>query len=110
MAEPTFQDIFGAQASQTYQTITLNKNDFELTSAQENRAEQVFAAIVKRASSTLTQANFDTNPNQSITVVPGFESLVYRTNGTAQQTLLQTPLTINFAKAQASGGVTPDDY
>lgn len=110
MAEPTLIEVFGAGATQTATTITILKADLDITASATNRAEQLLAGIVKKAQTTLTQANFDTNPNQSITILSGFDSLVYRTIGTTQETLLQTPLTINFSKGQAAGGVTPDDY
>lgn len=110
MAEPTLEEIFGNGATQTATTVTILKADLDLTATSNNRGEQILAGIVKKASIKLTQTNFDTNPNQSITVTPGYDSLIYRTVGTTQETLLQTQLSVNFAKIQASGGVTPDDY
>jgi hypothetical protein len=110
MAEPTLQEIFGAGATQDATTITILKANLPMTSAAVNRGEQVFAAIVKKASTVLTTTAFATNANQSITIAAGFDSLTYRTIATVQETLLQTQLTLNFAKAQSSLGVTPDDY
>jgi hypothetical protein len=110
MAEPTLQDIFGAGATQDATAIHILKANLPMTSAAVNRAEQVFAAICKKAGTTLTAANFSSNPDQSVSIAPGFDSLAYRTVGTAQETLLQTQLTINFAKLQPSVGITPDDY
>ncbi len=110
MAEPTFTEVFGTGATQDATTITILKADLPMTAAAVNRGEQCFAAIVKKASANLTSANFATNQNQSITIASGFDSLTYRTIGSTQETLLQSQLTLNFAKAQASSGVTPDDY
>jgi hypothetical protein len=110
MAEPTLQEIFGAGATQTATTITILKADLPMTSAAVNRGEQCFAAIVKKAGVNLTTENFATNANQSITIAAGFDALAYRTIATVQETLLQTQLTINFAKVQVTSGVTPDDY
>jgi hypothetical protein len=110
MAEPTLQEIFGAGATQTATTITILKADLDMTATATNRGEQCFAAIVKKGGVNLTAANFATNANQSITIAPGFDSLAYRTIGTTQETLLQTQLTLNFAKVQPTSGVTPDDY
>jgi hypothetical protein len=110
MAEPTLQQVFGAGATQTATTIVILKSDLPMTAAAVNRAEQTFAAICKKASAALTTTAFDTNGDQSINIAPGFDSLTYRTIGSVQETLLQTQLTINFAKVQASSGVTPDDY
>lgn len=110
MAELTLQEIFGAGATQTATTIVILKSDLPMTSAEVNRGEQCFAAIVKKASTKLTTTEFATNADQSVTIAAGFDSLAYRTIGTVQETLLQTQLTINFAKVQTSSGVTPDDY
>mgnify|MGYP003563641993 CR=1 FL=1 len=110
MAEPTLQEIFGNGATQTATTITILKADLPMTSDPNNRGEQVFAAIVKKGSSYLTTANFDLNLDQSINIQTGFDSLVYRTINGLTDTFLQTQLNINFNKAQATAGVTPDDY
>jgi hypothetical protein len=110
MAEPTIQEIFGAGATQTATTITILKSDLDMTATATNRGEQVLAAICKKASTVLTATAFSTNNDQSINIVTGYDSLVYRTIGTAQQTLLQTQLAFNFAKAQATTGISPDDY
>jgi hypothetical protein len=110
MSEPTLQEIFGAGATQSATTITILKADLPMTAAAINRGEQLFAAIVKKASTNLTTTNFSTNADQSITIAAGFDSLAYRTIGTVTETLLQTQLTINFGKVQATSGITPDDY
>ena len=110
MAEPTLQEIFGAGATQTATTITILKSDLPMTAAAVNRGEQTFAAICKKASTVLTTASFSSNGDQSINIAPGFDSLAYRTISTVQETLLQTQLTINFGKVQATSGITPDDY
>jgi hypothetical protein len=110
MAEPTLQAILGSGATQTATTITILKADLDMTATATNRGEQCFAAICKKAGVTLTPANFASNPDQSVSIAPGFDSLAYRQNGTVQETLLQTQLTVNFAKVQASSGITPDDY
>jgi hypothetical protein len=110
MAEPTLQEIFGAGATQDATTIHILKANLPMTAAAVNRGEQVLAAIVKKASGTLTTPNFAANPDQSITVAAGYESLIYRTVGTDQSTFLQSQLTVNFAKLQTSSGITPDDY
>lgn len=110
MAEPTLQEVFGVGATQTATTVTILKADLDMTAAASNRGEQIFAAIVKKASTTLTEANFALNPDQSINIAVGFESLVYRTINTVTSTLLQAQLSINFHKPQASSGITPNDY
>jgi hypothetical protein len=110
MAEPTLQEIFGAGATQTATTITILKSDLDMTPTATNRGEQIYAAVVKKAASSLTAANFATNPDQSITISTGFDSLIYRTINNVQTSYLQNQLTTNFAKLQATAGITPDDY
>jgi hypothetical protein len=110
MAEPLLTDVFGAGVTQDATTITIFKSDLPMTATATNRAEQIFAAIVKKASTVLTATAFSSNSDRSINIAPGYDSLAYRTIGTTQETLLQTQLTINFAKIQTSSGVTPDDY
>ena len=110
MAELTLQEIFGAGATQTATTITISKADLALTATANNRGEQVFAAVCKKAQPALSEATFATNPDQSITIASGFDSLVYRTVNNVQATFLQNQITVNFAKIQTSAGITPDDY
>jgi hypothetical protein len=110
VTEPTLQDIFGAGATQTATTITILKSDLPMTAAAVNGGERVFAAIVKKASTPLNQTSFGTNENQSISIQPGFDSLIYRSFNNVTSTHLQTQLTINFSKPQTTTGVTPDDY
>jgi hypothetical protein len=110
MSEPTLQQIFGANATQNATQIIIQKADLPMTAAATNRGEQVLAAIVKNASPALTAANFNTNPDQSITIGIGFDQLAYRTVNNVQETYLQNQLTLSFAKLQSSTGITPDDY
>jgi hypothetical protein len=111
MAEPLLTDIFGAGATQNASSITLLKADLPLTAGINNRAEQILAAIVKKASLTLTPANYGTNPDQSVNMAAGFDSLVYRTDTAGVTTThLQTQIAVNFSKPQATSGITPDDY
>jgi hypothetical protein len=110
MSEPTLQDLFGTGATQTATTITILKSDLPMSASNANRAEQILAAMLKNASVKLTAATFATNIDQSVTIASGFEQLVYRTLNNTTTAYLQTPLTVNFAKAQTSSGITPDEY
>lgn len=110
MAEATLQEIFGTGATQTSTTITILKADLPMTAIATNKGETVLAAIIKKNLTTLSQTVFDADPAKSISLVQGFDSLIYRTNGTVQETLLQVPITINFAQTQASGTINPDNY
>lgn len=110
MAEPTLIEVFGAGATQTATTITILKSDLDMTASATNRAEQILAAIAKKAASALTPADFATDIDHSISIAPGFDSITYRTFNATQAAYLQTQLTFNFAKIQTSAGVTPNDY
>jgi hypothetical protein len=110
LAEPTLQDIFGVGATQTATTITILKADLPMTAAAVNRGEQILAATIIKASDKLTTANFASNPDQSISIEPGYNQTVYRSINNNQIENLRIPLTINFSKLQQTAGVTPDDY
>lgn len=110
MAEPTLTDIFGAGATQTDTTITILKADLPLTSSPLNRAEQLFAGILKKASTVLTTTAAASNIDQSITLQTGFDSIAYRTVNNVQAAYLQNQLTVTFSKTQNSAGINPDDY
>lgn len=107
MAEPTLQEVFGAGATQTGTTLTIAKADFPtLTAAADNRAEQLFVAILLQAQAALTTTRQDTNPEQSITIEDQFQSLVTRNN----QQFRQVTKAVNLQKLDTTAGVDPDDY
>ena len=110
MAEPTLTAVFGAGATQTATHITIAKADLDLTASATNRAEQLLAAIAKKAAVTLTLANYNADADQSISIAPGFDSIGFRTFNNTQSAYLNTQLTFNFSKVQTSAGVTPNDY
>ena len=111
MAEPTLVELFGAGATQTATDIIIKKASLSgLTPTATNTAESLFAAIYSKASTALSQTNYSTNPDQSIVIVPGYDSVVYRTVNNVQTAFLQTQMTTSFSKAQTSAGITPDSY
>lgn len=107
MVEPTLQEVFGAGATQTATILTIEKADFPtLTAAADNRAEQLFVAILLKAEATLTTSRQDANAEQSITIENSFQSLVTRNN----QQYRQISKSVNLQKLDATAGVDPDDY
>lgn len=110
MAEPVLSDFFGINATQTATTVTFEKADLDITPDPNNRAEQIFAGIVKRASVKATQANFETNTDQNITIEPGFDSTVFRTVNGVSQSWNQRQFNIGFAKLQPIVTIDPNDY
>lgn len=107
MTEPTLQEVFGAGATQSGTTLTISKVDFPtLTAAADNRAEQLFVAILLKAETALTTTRQDSNPEQSITVEDSFQSLTTRNN----QQYRQITKSVNLQKLDNTAGIDPDDY
>ena len=111
MAEPTLQEVFGANATQDVNSITIDKSDLValgLTADANNSAESLVVAISLLIKNGLTQANFDTNLDQSIYVDDGFPNFAFRGENNEQYRVDQ--ITINFAKLDTAGVIDPDDY
>lgn len=100
MAEPTLTAVFGAGATQNATTLTIAKADLAavgLTAGATNTAESLLASIVLLARVQLTEANFTTNPDQSITVLSGFDSIVQRDDGAGNfSNVRQAQLNVNL--------------
>lgn len=113
MAEPTLTNVLGSGASQTATTITIDKNDLAtvgLTPDANNAAESLLAAMILLAKNSLTEVSFGNNPDQSITITNGFDSIIQRDDGAGNlSNVRQNQLTINFHKPDA-GAIDPDDY
>ncbi len=112
MAKPSLQQVFGTNAVQTSTTLTISKADLSsvgLTPTASNTAESLFAAILFLAKNSLTIANQDINPEQSISVADqdfDFQSLVSRNN----QTYRQTTYTARLQKLDINTTPDPDDF
>lgn len=109
MAEPTLIALFGPNAVQDANSITISKTDLAtvgLTPSANNSAEALFTAIVKKAGSVLTVSGQDSNPDQSITIEDGFPSIVQRN----ELNYRQNSKTINFQKVDTQSEIDPDDY
>ncbi|YAF95169.1 MAG: hypothetical protein AB3A66_21735 [Nodularia sp. CChRGM 3473] len=111
MAEPTIIQVFGTNAIQDANTITISKSDLTsvgLTAAANNNAEALFAAIMLKAKTHLTQANFDANIDQSIIIENGFSSFTNR--GVNNDSYRTDQLTVTLAKLDSGSTLDPDDY
>ncbi|ARV60628.1 hypothetical protein BZZ01_20240 [Nostocales cyanobacterium HT-58-2] len=109
MAEPTLQQVFGTNATQDANILTIKKSDLTgvgLTPAATNTAESLVVALVKLWEKTLTATNQESNPEQQITIEDGFPSIVFRNNSNYRQ----YPKTIAFQKVDNSTDLDPDDY
>ena len=107
MAEPTLQQIFGANATQDATAITISKADLiGLTADANNTGESVLVSINLTARDYLTEANYDSNIDQSIYLEDGLSSFTTRED-TAYR---QDQITINLTKIDTSSAINPDDY
>ena len=109
MAEPTLQQVFGSNATQTATQLIISKADLAtigLTASATNTGESLLAAIIVFSQQTLTDTNQDTNADQSISISDNSDSLVTR-NSTIYR---RKSKTIEFDKADTSANFDPDDY
>ncbi|MGD1909561.1 MAG: hypothetical protein ACFB2X_01440 [Rivularia sp. (in: cyanobacteria)] len=109
MAEPTLQQVFGSNASQTEFELVIKKSDLAaigLSALVENTAEALFAAIIAHAQQTLSETSKESNPDQSVIIEDGLPSLTTREDTTYRQQLKS----ITFEKPDTQSNFDPDDY
>ncbi|OCQ98967.1 hypothetical protein BCD64_23295 [Nostoc sp. MBR 210] len=103
MAEPTLQQVFGANATQDATTLTIAKADLAavgLNALASNTAESLWVAVLLQASEYLTPENLELNAEQQVAIEEStVQTLVTRNNSSYRQVSftvdLQTP-DINF--------------
>ncbi len=118
MAKPTLVQVFGTGATRlasgaTAPSAGLFIPDTALQTAglatpTTATAEGHLVAIAVNAKSYLTQANFDTNTDQSLVVADGFSS--FTTRGTDNTAYRQDQLTLSLAKIDTGSTIDPDNY
>lgn len=109
MSEPTLQEIFGANATQSATTITIDKANLTgLVASATNRAESLFAALIATAATNMTTTARESNPDRSIAIENGFDRIVYR--GSPQVAYAETSRTVTFHKLNPAAGISPMDY
>ena len=111
MAEPTLQQVFGANATQTATQLIISKADLAavgLTASATNGGESLLVAMFLLARSYLTETNQTTNPEQSITITDSFapDAIVNRNN----QNYRQRTYSVNLQKLDTGFNINPDDY
>lgn len=109
MAEPTLQQVFGANATQDANTITISKADLTpvgLTSSATNRAEQLFVAILLKAAAYLNPTTQTNDNDVQVTIESSFPSITFRNN----QNYRQNTYTVALQKLDTSSTIDPDDY
>lgn len=109
MAEPTLQEIFGSNATQDINTITISKSDLTgLIASANNTGESLLVAILLKAKVNSSQTNFDSNIDQSIYIDNGFSSFTSR--GTNNDSYRTDQLTLTLAKPDTNATIDPNDY
>lgn len=109
MAKPTLTEVFGAGATQTSTTLTIDKADLValgLTASGTNSAESLFLAIALKAKAVLTVANRTANPDQSLAIDAGYDQIANR--GTTQY--YQSSFNLTAQKINTTPTLDPDDY
>lgn len=108
MAEPTLQQVFGANATQTATTLTITKADLTgLTAKLDNTAESLLAAINLKAKGYLNEVNQESNPDIQITIVESdYQNFVLRNN----KSYRERTLSINLQQLDVTAGIDPDNY
>lgn len=83
MAEPLLTAVFGANATQDADTLTISKADLTsvgLTPGASNTAESLLIALMLKFKAALTDEGKDTNIDQSVAVVDGFSPSITTRN------------------------------
>lgn len=112
MAEPTIQQIFGTNATQTASLLTISKADLAtvgLTASGSNTAESLFTAILMLAKNYLTTTAQELNVDQSVTIAESsfnFRSFQTRNNQQYQQFTYE----VNLQHLDPGANVDPDNY
>lgn len=78
MAEPTLTEVFGASATQDGTDLVIKKADLpaaNFTPASNNRAEQLFVALLQKVAVKLNETNQTADSDIQITVEPSFSSV-----------------------------------
>jgi hypothetical protein len=111
MAEPTIEQVFGANTTQDSVRVTIAKADFPtqgLTATASNNAEGILAYILLQSATVLTEQNRLTDlANRNIAVTYSGQDLVDQGGGNVYrrdtyQVSLYTPTTIQ--------AIDPDNY
>jgi hypothetical protein len=110
VAEPTLQQVFGANASQTSTTLTISKADLAaagLTASASNTAESLFVAIMLLADNYLNETQQSTNADIQVTIADsGFPQLVNRNS----QIYRQVTFNVNLQAPDSGFNLDPDNY
>ncbi|MEH2351933.1 hypothetical protein [Nostoc sp.] len=109
MVKATLVEVLGQGASQTATTLTILKADLpRLTPSANNTPESLLVGILLKAQSRLTQESFDTNIDQSLTVLKGYSSSV--TRGAENLDYRTKQLVVSMSTLDTDTEIDPDNY
>jgi hypothetical protein len=109
MAEPTLQQVFGANATQDSSYLTIYKSDLTgLVPSSDNTAESLLVALVLQAMTELNPTKQETNVDIQVTLEKSFggDSIVTRNN----QSYRQYSYDLKLQKLDTSTTVNPSDF
>ncbi len=108
MAEPTLQQVFGANATQTLNELVIAKSDLTgLTASATNTAESLIVAILLKAKEYLNDTNQATNGDIQITVEQSaFPQIISRNS----QNYRQITFNVDLQTIDTSFNIDPDNY
>jgi hypothetical protein len=107
MAEPLLTSVFGAGATQTISTLTIQKSGLTgLTPAAINTSESLLVAILVRAMLTLTPSAAANNNDQNLSIARTPDTLI--TVGVSTDYTVN--LLVSMRKKILSAGIVPDGY
>ncbi|OYD90593.1 hypothetical protein CDG76_30685 [Nostoc sp. 'Peltigera membranacea cyanobiont' 210A] len=109
MVKATLVEVLGQGATQTATTLTILKADLpRLTPSANNTPESLLIGILLKAQSNLTQESFDSNLDQSLTILKGYSSSV--TRGTQNVDYRTKQLVVSMSALDTDTEVDPDNY
>lgn len=111
MAEPTLQEVFGQNATQDANTITIRKSDLAvtgLTASANNTGESLLVALVVFAARSLTEANRTSDTaNRNVSVNYSGQDLVDQSTAGYFR---RDAYSVLLYKTTTLATIDPDDY
>jgi hypothetical protein len=107
--KPTVTQVFGSNATQTSNALTISKTDLAatgLTASSDNTSEELVVALLKLWQSTLTAASQEANPEQQVTIEDSFQQITTRNNAQYRQ----FSKTVNLQIVDTTSMIDPDDF
>lgn len=109
MPKHTLTEVFGANATQTAESITIQKADLTtLTANANNDGSTILSAILIKAQAIMSQTAYDADSDKSIYLADGFSS--FTTRGANNDPYRVDQIVVNLAKPDTGSTLDADDY